>query len=103
MAPDLKVEELESELESLRGLLAARGIELRDERTPDRDARDLADAGYSPSDTADRTMDSMSLFMAQVRRHRLLNRAEEAELARRIERGDLEAKERLVNCNLRLV
>jgi RNA polymerase primary sigma factor len=55
------------------------------------------------SEAAERTMDSMSLFMAEVRRHRLLNRAEEAELARRIERGDLEAKERLVNSNLRLV
>jgi len=48
-------------------------------------------------------MDSMSRFMAQVRRHRLLTRDEEAELARRIERGDLAAKERLVNSNLRLV
>ena len=48
-------------------------------------------------------MDSMSLFMAEVRRHRLLTRAEEAALARRIERGDLAAKERLVNSNLRLV
>jgi RNA polymerase primary sigma factor len=45
----------------------------------------------------------MSLFMAEVRRHRLLGRAEEVALARRIERGDLAAKERLVNCNLRLV
>ena len=48
-------------------------------------------------------MDSMSLFMAEVRRHRLLTRAEEAALSRRIERGDLAAKERLVNSNLRLV
>jgi RNA polymerase primary sigma factor len=47
--------------------------------------------------------DSMSLFMAEVRRHRLLGRAEEVALARRIERGDLAAKERLVKCNLRLV
>ncbi len=48
-------------------------------------------------------MDSMSLFMAEVRRHRLLTRTEEAALSRRIERGDLDAKERLVNSNLRLV
>ena len=38
-----------------------------------------------------------------MRRHRLLNQAEEADLSRRIERGDLAAKERLVNSNLRLV
>jgi RNA polymerase primary sigma factor len=47
--------------------------------------------------------DSLSLFLAEVRRHRVLNRAEEIELAKRIERGDLAAKERLVNANLRLV
>jgi RNA polymerase primary sigma factor len=47
--------------------------------------------------------DSTSLFMAEVRRHRLLTADEEIELARRIERGDLAAKERLVTSNLRLV
>jgi RNA polymerase primary sigma factor len=52
---------------------------------------------------SERDSDSMSLFMAEVRRHRLLGRDEEVALARRIERGDLAAKERLVNCNLRLV
>src|SRR3954463_13771191 len=35
--------------------------------------------------------------------HELLTSDEERALARRIERGDLEAKERLVRCNLRLV
>ena len=48
-------------------------------------------------------MDAMSLFLAEVRRHRLLTRPEEVALAKRIERGDLAAKERLVNSNLRLV
>ncbi|HLY50218.1 MAG TPA: sigma-70 family RNA polymerase sigma factor [Solirubrobacteraceae bacterium] len=47
--------------------------------------------------------DALSLFLAEVRRFPLLNRQTEVELARRIERGDLEAKERLVNANLRLV
>ncbi|MBV9338592.1 MAG: RNA polymerase sigma factor RpoD, partial [Solirubrobacterales bacterium] len=41
-------------------------------------------------------MDSMSLFLAEVRRHRLLTRVEEVELAKQIERGDLAAKERMV-------
>jgi RNA polymerase primary sigma factor len=106
MASDLKVDERESELESLRGLLAGRGIELRDEPAPDRDAgsTDDAEAAYRASAAAaERTMDSMSLFLAEVRRHQLLTRAEEVALAKRIERGDLAAKERLVNSNLRLV
>src|SRR5438552_65712 len=47
--------------------------------------------------------DSLLLFLPEVRRHRLLTATEEVDLAKRIERGDLEAKERLVNANLRLV
>ena len=38
-----------------------------------------------------------------MRRHPLLTAQEEVELAKRIERGDLEAKERMINANLRLV
>src|SRR6202012_1766047 len=38
-----------------------------------------------------------------ARLHPLLTAAEEIELAKRIERGDLEAKERMINGNLRLV
>src|SRR5947209_7486099 len=49
------------------------------------------------------TTDALSLFLNQLRRYPLLSREQEIELARRIERGDLEAKERLVNSNLRLV
>jgi len=47
--------------------------------------------------------DSLHLFMNEVSRHRLLSAAEERALARRIERGDFEAKELMVNSNLRLV
>jgi RNA polymerase primary sigma factor len=45
----------------------------------------------------------MALFMGEVRRHPLLNAAEEVDLAQRIERGDMGAKARLINSNLRLV
>jgi RNA polymerase primary sigma factor len=101
MSSDLKVDERESELESLRGLLADRGIDLPSERRYERDGE--PEPAQPPSEAAERTTDAMSLFLAQVRRHRLLTRAEEVALAKRIERGDLEAKERLVNSNLRLV
>ena len=57
----------------------------------------------SPSNVDDPAMDSMSLLLAEVRRRRLLIPAEEVALAKRIERGDLAAKDCLVNSNLRLV
>jgi RNA polymerase primary sigma factor len=41
--------------------------------------------------------------MNNVGRYPLLTAAEEVALAKRIERGDPEAKERMINCNLRLV
>jgi RNA polymerase primary sigma factor len=49
------------------------------------------------------TSDTLQLFLRDVRRHPLLSAEEEIELAQRIERGDLDAKERMVNSNLRLV
>jgi RNA polymerase primary sigma factor len=49
------------------------------------------------------TTDSLQLFFNEARRHPLLTAEEEIELAQRIERGDLAAKERMVNSNLRLV
>ena len=47
--------------------------------------------------------DSLELFLRRARLHPLLTAAEEIELAKRIERGDLEAKEKMINANLRLV
>ncbi|MHB1569837.1 MAG: sigma-70 family RNA polymerase sigma factor [Solirubrobacteraceae bacterium] len=48
-------------------------------------------------------LDAMAQLLAEARRHPLLTPAEEVELAKRIERGDLAAKERLISSNLRLV
>jgi RNA polymerase primary sigma factor len=47
--------------------------------------------------------DSLELFLRRARLHPLLTAAEEIELAKRIERGDLAAKEQMINANLRLV
>ncbi len=46
---------------------------------------------------------AVQAFLDGIGRYRLLKPAEEIELARRIERGDLEAKERMITSNLRLV
>jgi RNA polymerase primary sigma factor len=47
--------------------------------------------------------DELAPFLAQIARTPLLTPAEELRLARRVERGDLTAKERMVAANLRLV
>jgi RNA polymerase primary sigma factor len=47
--------------------------------------------------------DSLALFMSEAGRYRLLTAAEEVSLAKRVERGDQAAKERMINSNLRLV
>ena len=49
------------------------------------------------------TFDALQLLMREARHWPLLTPAEEIELAKQIERGDLVAKERMVNSNLRLV
>lgn len=65
-------------------------------------ADDLSQAGAADA-APELVDDALSLFLAEVRRHPLLSRDDEVELALRIERGDLAAKERMVNANLRLV
>jgi RNA polymerase primary sigma factor len=48
-------------------------------------------------------MESLKLFFQQAAKYPLLTAAEEIELAKRIERGDLDAKDRMITSNLRLV
>jgi RNA polymerase primary sigma factor len=58
---------------------------------------------YLNENLAGTTTDALQLFLNEIRRYPLLTAAEEVELAKRIERGDMEAKERMINSNLRLV
>jgi RNA polymerase primary sigma factor len=53
--------------------------------------------------TPDVATDSLQLFFNEASRYELLTPQEEVELAKAIERGDLAAKERMINSNLRLV
>ncbi|MFL5821235.1 MAG: RNA polymerase sigma factor RpoD/SigA [Solirubrobacteraceae bacterium] len=59
--------------------------------------------GYHIAELNGQTTDALSLFFNEMRRYPLLRPEEEIELAQRIERGDLDAKQRLINSNLRLV
>jgi RNA polymerase primary sigma factor len=51
----------------------------------------------------DVTTDSLQLFFNAARKYPLLTAAQEIELAKRIEKGDMDAKDRMINSNLRLV
>ncbi|MBJ7354125.1 MAG: sigma-70 family RNA polymerase sigma factor [Thermoleophilaceae bacterium] len=62
-------------------------------------SRRLAD---SPAAEAT-TTDSLQLFLKEIGRVNLLTAAEEVQLAKRIERGDMDAKDKMVEANLRLV
>ncbi|MGB8875637.1 MAG: sigma-70 family RNA polymerase sigma factor, partial [Solirubrobacteraceae bacterium] len=89
----------DDEAQMVHDLLQERGLDLRD----DCGRQTVEQTSYANGDLAERTTDAMSLFLQEVRRYPLLTKAQEVELAKRIERGDLEAKSQLVNSNLRLV
>jgi RNA polymerase primary sigma factor len=88
----------EEETASLLEEIDARGIELRDDC-----GRPLKAATFVNGDLAAATTDALQLFLNEIARYPLLSAAEEVELAKRIERGDEEAKHRMINSNLRLV
>jgi RNA polymerase primary sigma factor len=87
----LDVEALERELE-------ARGFELVDvveERKPE--------PPPPAAQPLESTTDALQLFLREAGRHPLLTAAQEVELAKKIERGDERAKQRMIQSNLRLV
>ena len=53
--------------------------------------------------TWETTTDALQLFLREAGRHPLLTAAQEVELAKKIERGDRQAKQRMIQSNLRLV
>ena len=102
----------EADLEELQGLLDRREIELVEELDPALAAANVERApdkrgGRKPIAALDlkpdMTTDSLQLFMKDIGKVRLLTAQQEVELAKRIERGDLGAKQKMVESNLRLV
>jgi RNA polymerase primary sigma factor len=61
------------------------------------------EGAYVNNELAAATTDALQLFLNEAGRYKLLTAQEEVELAKRIERGDKEAKDLMVNSNLRLV
>ena len=72
-------------------------------RVDDDCGHEAPESTYVNGDLAVATTDALQLFLNEVGRYPLLTAEEEVELAKRIERGDEEAKDRMINSNLRLV
>jgi RNA polymerase primary sigma factor len=56
-----------------------------------------------PEESRPDVPDSLQLFLREIGRYPLLTREEEVELMRRVERGDREARQQMIEANLRLV
>jgi len=79
----------EEAVTAFRTLLTERGVEL----PVDEDELELdLTPGSGPA-----TTDSLGLFLSEIGRYQLLTAADEIALAKRVERGDRAAKERMIN------
>jgi RNA polymerase primary sigma factor len=96
LVQELELSEEQAELVHER--IEAAGLSIEDDC-----GRAAEQAGYRNGELAEATTDALQLFFNELRRYPLLTREEEVELAKAVERGDLQAKERLINSNLRLV
>jgi RNA polymerase primary sigma factor len=90
----------EETVDGLRTALAEADVVIEEEPEHGADAAPELDLTPAAGGVA---TDSLQLFLNEVGRHDLLTAADEVALAKRVERGDLVAKERMVNANLRLV
>src|SRR5438309_4958912 len=88
----------ELEVEALRRELDQRGIEIvEDEKEQEKEQAPPQPVVYET------TTDALQLFLREAGRHALLTAAQEVELSKRIERGDPQAKQHMIQSNLRLV
>ena len=79
--------------------LDEKGIDLTDDCA----RPETSESTYVNGTLAAATTDALQLFLNEAGRYKLLTAADEVELAKRIERGDKEAKDLMINSNLRLV
>jgi RNA polymerase primary sigma factor len=98
----LEAHELDAlEQDALYRELDRRGIELVDDPPPEEPAPAPPPvATPTPQET---TTDALQLFLREAGRHQLLTAPQEVELAKKIERGDMQAKQLMIQSNLRLV
>jgi RNA polymerase primary sigma factor len=83
-------------LENLYDELEKRGIEVKE-------VGELLEVGREKEPKAEGGLDPVQMYLKEIGLVSFLTADEEKELARRIEKGDLEAKKKLARANLRLV
>ena len=84
---------------ALEAQLDSHGIDISD----DCGRHGVEPTTFRNGELAAATTDALQLFLNEIRRYPLLTADQEIELSKRIEQGDLAAKERMINSNLRLV
>ena len=86
-------------------VLSADGRPVTSAEPPARSEKDATDGPRKPEIdlTVEPSLDSLRLYLRSIGKVSLLTADREVELARRIERGDLVAKQEMVEANLRLV
>jgi RNA polymerase primary sigma factor len=98
-----EVEQLTRELEAIGLEVGEPASEPEEEAQKAREAAAAEAAQQQAAQPLVGAADSLQLFLADIGRHKLLTAAEEVMLAKAIERGDLTAKRRMIESNLRLV
>ena len=91
------------EVEAVYTELDRRGIELiAEEKEPEPEPEPVVAVPLA-AQPVETTTDALQLFLREAGKHQLLTAAQEVELAKRIERGDRNAKQHMIQSNLRLV
>jgi len=91
------------EIDAIHQELDRRGIELLVEPLQEAEHEPEPEKTPPPVQAVETTTDALQLFLREAGRHQLLTAAQEVELAKKIEQGDMAAKTRMIQANLRLV
>jgi RNA polymerase primary sigma factor len=91
------------EIESVYTELDRRGIELLAEEPEEKEPEPEPAPPPAAAQPVETTTDALQLFLREAGKHALLTAPQEVELAKRIERGDMDAKQHMIQSNLRLV
>ena len=84
-----------SDMETVYDALAKANIQIKDtEQEPEIKLDGITDGNNN---------DTVKMYLRDIGKYPLLTREEEIELAKKIEQGDIEARNKLISCNLRLV